>query len=423
MAVGWSFSEENWVKENLGWLSFGKIRASWGRSGKTFEQPYTAAGILQSGATSFQNEPILVPRGDGLYNEELTWEETDQYDIGLDMDLLDYRLGVTVDYYYRYTDKLLFSVTVDYTINMYGNQWRNAAAISNEGLEVLVRYEIFRENDLYWKVSVNGAKNWNRFKKSYDGKDMDYGVHNWIIGKPLNGIYAYQAEGFIDDAEDVPFMYRNGIDKTYLYNESLGPSGYYKPGDLLLTDVNGDGYISYQTDWVYVGSALPEFQGGLVSEFQWKNLDVNLSLTYQLGRHIINTLQLSSLYTNAYSQDHPIFMDLREASFWEQPGDDEADYAKNQVDSQFFLEYTSRDVEKVNWMKLKTLSVGYSLPKRWTRHVGMEQLRVFVSGENLLTFSNYSGVDPETVSIERGIDYGQNYPLARRYTVGLTIKF
>ena len=388
------------------------------------QQPYTAAGILQNGETSFQNGPILEPNwNDGLYNEELTWEETDQYDIGLDMDLLDYRLGVTVDYYYRYTDKLLFPVAVDYTINMYSNQWRNAAAISNEGLEFLVRYEIFREKDLYWKVAVNGAKNWNRFKKSYDGKDMAYGIGNWVIGKPLNGIYAYQSKGFINDAEDVPFMYRNGIDKTYLYNESLGPGGYYKPGDLLLTDVNGDGYISHMTDWVYVGSALPEFQGGLVSEFQWKNLDVNLSLTYQLGRHMVNTLQLSSLYTDAYSPDHPIFMDLREVSFWEQPGDDEVDYAKNQLGSQFFQEYTSRDVEKVNWMKLKTLSVGYSLPKRWTRHVGMEQLRVFVSGENLLTFSNYSGVDPETVNVDTGIDYGKNYPLARRYTVGLTIKF
>ena len=138
---------------------------------------------------------------------------------------------------------------------------------------------------------------------------------------------------------------------------------------------------------------------------------------------MVNTLQLSSLYTDAYSPDHPIFMDLREVSFWEQPGDDEVDYAKNQLGSQFFQEHTSRDVEKVNWMKLKTLSVGYSLPERWTRHVGMEQLRVFVSGENLLTFSNYSGVDPETVNVDRGIDYGKNYPLARRYTVGLTIKF
>ena len=423
VAVGWSFSEENWVKENLGWLSFGKIRASWGRSGKTFEQPYTAAGILQNGETSFQNGPILEPNWyDGLYNEELTWEETDQYDIGLDMDLLDYRLGVTVDYYYRYTDKLLFPVAIDQTINAYYCQWRNAAAISNEGLEFLVRYEIFREKDLYWKVSVNGAKNWNRFKDSYDGKDMDYGTR-WIIGKPLNGIYAYQVTGFVNDADEVPFVYNSEQVKKYLYPEIKGESAFLKPGDYMMADLDGDGIITYSADRVYVGSALPEFQGGLVSEFQWKNLDVNLSITYQLGRHIVNMLPLSSLYTDNSNQDHPIFMDMRDVSFWDQPGDNEADYTKNEFGSIFYDTYTSRDVEKVNWMKLKTLSVGYSLPKRWTRHVGMEQLRVFVSGENLLTFSNYSGVDPETVNVDTGIDYGKNYPLARRYTVGLTIKF
>ena len=88
-----------------------------------------------------------------------------------------------------------------------------------------------------------------------------------------------------------------------------------------------------------------------------------------------------------------------------------------------YREYTSRDVEKVNWMKLKTLSIGYSLPKQWTHHVGMEQLRVFVSGENLLNFSNYSGMDAETVEIDKGVDSGKNYPLARKYTIGLTIKF
>ena len=419
VAVGWSFSEENWVKENLGWLSFGKIRASWGKSGKTFEQPYTAAGILQNGVTSFQNGPILEPRwGDGLYNEELTWEETDQYDIGLDMDLLDYRLGVTVDYYYRYTDKLLFLVSVDNSINAYNSQWRNAAAISNEGLELLVRYEIFRKKDLYWKVSVNGAKNWNRFKRSYDGKD----IGRWIIGKPLNGIYTYQVTGFVNHAEEVPFVYDGDGVKKYLYVDLDGATGFLKPGDYMATDVDGDGVIS--NDLLYMGSALPVFQGGLVSEFQWRNLDVNLSMTYQLERHIVNTLPMSSLYTSADKQEHPIFVDLRKVSFWEQPGDDTADYPSNKLGNWWWgAYYSSRDVEKVNWLKLKTLSVGYSLPKQWSRHMGMEQLRVFVSGENLLTFSNYSGVDPETVRIDEGIDYGKNYPLARKYTLGLTIKF
>ena len=427
VAVGWSFSEENWVKENLGWLSFGKIRASWGRSGKTFEQPYTAAGILQIGKDRITNEPttflngsILEPNwNDGLYNEELTWEETDQYDIGLDMDLLDYRLGVTLDYYYRYTDKLLQNVAIDYSINAYETQWRNAAAISNEGLELLVRYEIFREKDLYWKVSVNGAKNWNRLKETYDGKDL----MGMVIGKSVNEVQAYQVTGFINDAEEVPFYYANDMVKTYLYPQAGGVKQFFKPGDYMLMDVDGDGCVSYG-DRVTVGSALPVIQGGLVSEFQWKSVDVNLSITYQLERHMANMLLPRSLALNDQGRiDHPIFTDLREVSLWQQPGDNEADYPKNQNYNFLYANVMSAYVEKVNWLKLKTLSIGYSLPERWTRHVGMKQLRVFVSGENLLTFSNYSGIDPETVVINYGVDDGKNYPLARRYTVGLTIKF
>ena len=420
VAVGWSFSEENWVKENLGWLSFGKMRASWGKSGKTFEQPYTAAGILQNGKTSFLNGAILEPVWfDGLYNEDLTWEETAQYDFGIDMDLLDYRLGLTLDYYYRYTDKLLYPVTIDQSINSYERQWRNAAAISNEGLELLVRYEIFRQEELYWKVSVNGAKNWNRFEESYDGKDMG----GRIIGKPLNGIYTFQSIGLINSAEDVPFVFDDEGVKKYLYIEANGATGFLKPGDYMLTDIDGDGVISFSDDRVYTGSALPEFYGGLVSEFQWKDLDVNLSLTYQIGKHVVNALQLSSLYTDAANQNHPIFVDLRKVSFWESSEDNDVDYPANKLNNEFFRNYTSLNVEKVNWLKLKTLSIGYSLPRRWLRCLGMNYLRVFVSGENLLTFSNYSGVEPETVMLDSGGDSGQNYPLARRYTVGLTIKF
>ena len=83
----------------------------------------------------------------------------------------------------------------------------------------------------------------------------------------------------------------------------------------------------------------------------------------------------------------------------------------------------AKDVEKVNWLKLKTMTIGYSLPKAWSSKVGLKQIRVFASGENLLTFTNYSGLDPETIDIRTGMDGGKNYPLARKFTIGLTVKF
>ena len=202
MAVGWSFSEESFIKDRLGWLSFGKIRASWGRSGMHFDYPYLALGIVENGP-NYEGNGTLTPNFlDGMYNEDLSWENTDQYDIGLDLDFFNYRLGVVLDYYYRYTDDMLMQVPLS-SPNMYSLQWRNAAAISNEGVEILVKGDILSKPDLYWRVSVNWAKNWNRFRKSYSGFDEN----GWIIGKPLNGIYVMKTNGFVNEQNELPIAH------------------------------------------------------------------------------------------------------------------------------------------------------------------------------------------------------------------------
>lgn len=423
VAVAWSFSEEPWVKENIGWLSFGKFRASWGCSGMHFSQNYLALGIMNVGTSSYLGESYIEPQwGDGLYNDRLSWEETDQYDLGLDLDFFNHRLGITLDYYYRYTDKLLDRVSLPSAgINTgYQMQWRNAATISNEGLEFMVKYEIFRDRDLYWKVSLNGARNWNRFEKSYTGKDLD-GVR--IIGKSLNGIYALQTDGFVDYQEEIPTYYNQLGVKTPLSVEWM-EHAFYKPGDYCFIDVNGDRKIDYD-DIVYCGSALPELSGGVVSEFQWKNIDVNLSMSFQLNRCMMNFVRTRPLSGFGVSEYPAIVMDLRKISFWEQPGD-ETDFPKWQYDWDTYLWggiYSAHQVERVNWLKLKTLSIGYTLPKAWMQRCGLGELRFFVSGENLFTWTNYSGLDPEVVDIRTGIDDGFAYPMARKWTLGLTLKF
>ena len=421
VAAAWSFSEEPWVKENVGWLSFGKFRASWGRSGMHFSQNYLALGIMNVGTSSYLGESYIEPKwGDGLYNDRLSWEETDQYDFGLDLDLFNHRLGITLDYYYRYTDKLLDKVRLPsqgYNTG-YSMQWQNAAAISNEGLELMVKYEIFREQDLYWKVSVNGARNWNRFEKSYTGKDLD---RVRIIGKPLNGIYALQTDGFVDFQEEVPVYYnQQGVEIPLSAEER--EYYFYKPGDYRFIDVNGDRKIA-SDDQIYCGSALPELSGGIISEFRWKNFDVNLSMSFQLARHMINAGLTRSL---SDAVNYPtVTIDLRKVSFWKRPGD-EADFPKWQYNAGTYLwdgYKSSHQLERVNWLKLKTLSIGYTLPKSWIQRCGLGELRFFVSGENLFTWTNYSGLDPEVVDIRTGIDGGMAYPMARKWTLGLTLKF
>ena len=420
VAAGWSFSEEPFIKDNLGWLSFGKLRASWGRSGKMFEYPYLAYGLMGPGEFSHQGNPTLEPvYNGGLYNEDLSWEETDQYDFGLDVDLFEYRLGIVLDYYYRYTDKLLYQVGLPGDYNGFMSQWANAAALSNEGLELLIKYEIFRRSDLYWKISVNGARNWNRIEKSYNGKDLGFG----ITGKPLNRISGYKTNGYVQKQEDLPLYFTAQGESCYPYSLMGGSySSFYRPGDYYYVDVDGDGVIF--NDGVFLGSALPIISGGIVNEFRWKNFDLNFSMHYSIGRHMVNQLPSISL---AFSTDpsqkyykHPVFVDINKTTFWQQEGDD-SDYAQLRLGSEGYV--LDRQVEKVNYLKLKTLTVGYNLPKSLISKWGMEQLRVFVSGENLLTFSNYSGMDPEVVSIVNGVDDGMSYPLARKFTLGLTVKF
>lgn len=425
VAAGWSFSEEKWIKDNLGWLSFGKARVSWGRSGKHFEEPYLALGLMNVGQNSHLGEPTLDPVWyDGYFNEDLSWEETDQYDFGLDLDLFDYRLGITLDYYYRYTDKLLYPVDLTGDYNGFSKQWRNAAAISNEGIELLVKYEIFRSQYLFWKISVNGAKNWNRIEKSYNGKDLSFG----ITGKPLNRILGFKTRGYVNDQNELPIIYKSSGESSYLSSGAIGGgnNAFYTLGDLHFHDTNGDGVIT-DADKVYLGSALPVFTGGIVSEFRYKNFDLSISLPFSVGRHMVNNMYNQSLMFD-FSEDyyaHPILMNIGKVSFWEQPGDNSADYARLQMAGKYIFSTApkDRDVEKVNYLKLKTLTMGYSLPRKWMQRIGMTDIRVFVSGENLWTWTNYSGIDPEVVDIRTGIDDGMSYPLARKFTLGLTVKF
>ena len=285
----------------------------------------------------------------------------------------------------------------------------------------MVEYKFFDRPDFLWRMSVNGARNWNRFEKSYDGHDLD----NKIIGKPLNQMRVLRTEGFINDQAEVPVSWKT--------DGSNGPmnvgSGYMQPGDYKIVDASGDGHID-GNDLVYIGSALPSISGGIVNELKWKGFDVNMLLSYQLGRHILYPYAVQSIMMN--NDYYALVFDLEKTTFWEKNGD-RADYARLQpgiLDNHVYDYLLDRNVSKVNWLKLKTLTVGYTLPSRWTRRWFIDQLRFFVSGENLLTWTNYIGMDPETVDITTGIDgvltgngIQGSYPLARKFTIGVTFKF
>ena len=434
-AIGYAFSEEPFMEWAGGILDFGKIRASYGKSGKQFDQPYIAYGLLTP-SKSFLGHPGVQPEWfDGLTNKNLTWEETKQYDFGIDLDFFDHRVSLTMDYYYRLTDKLLYNITLPGNYSGYDRQWQNAYAIMNEGLEIQVKWDIFREEKLSWNMTFNIARNWNRLKKSTNGMDFQNrnGSNNFsdnlsVIGKPLNGIYTYKDNGFYDDDNEVPYYFLNGR-KTYLFGNNT--QRFYRAGDRIIYDADGNGQINtlqpLQDDRVYSGSPLPIASGGITSSLEWKNFDLNMLFSYVIGRHILNAGKGASVGTRLgmtiEDTATPIFANLDKISFWQRPGD-RTDFPANRLENGLsnFATNLYSNVEDVSYIKLKTITLGYTLPSTIASRIGVGA-RIFISAENVFTITNYSGPDPESVDLVTGIDYFGNYPLSKRVTLGLTVNF
>ena len=416
LAAGWAFSEEPFMK-SLYWLSFGKIRASWGKSGQKFSQPYLAKGVIQGGNT-FLGKPAMTPNQvGGMINRNLTWEETNQYDVGLDLNFFDYRLKLTADYYYRYTSGQLQRIELPGNMLYHSFQWQNALAVSNQGVEIELTADIFRSTAVKWRMKFNVSRNWNRFVKSSDG--FDFG--NNVIGKSLYQLRAYKVLGIYNSMDEVPVHYLpNGI-PVPLYGGNI--NGVFQEGTYMIADLNGDGMI-ISNDKYCAASPLPVAYGGFMHEITWKQFDLNVAFSYSIGRHILKIYDNTSLAPGP--DGRPLMVDVNQVNDWKGPESKNAEYPYIQAYTRNTMQYNGyydRDIETVHLLRLKQLTLGYSVQESVARKIGLEGVRMFITAENLFLLTNYSGLDPEIVDITSGIDILGSYPLPRQFAVGLTLNF
>ena len=419
LAVGWAFSDEPFMKK-LYWLSFGKIRVSWGKSGQKFRQRYLAHGLMKdSHNTYFGNAGIEPDASGGVINRKLTWEETNQYDVGLDVSLFDYRVKLTCDYYYRKTTGQLNQMMLPTDVSLHNFQWRNDLGVSNQGLEVELTADIFRETDVKWRMKFNISRNWNRFLESSNGRDLQRNV----LGRPLYRMGVFKTDGFYNTMEEVPhyYMETNGIPKP------LTTEGKYEiffPGTRKIIDLNGDGKIT-TSDQYYSKSPLPLAHGGFINEITWNQFDLNVLFTYSIGRHTINIYK----YMNAdpgFSDENPLLGDVRKYDSWTGADNKNHDFPRNQLYMALKYQFTGEYdecIENVHFIRLKQLTLGYNLHERFAKKIGLSGARLFLTMENLFLLTNYSGLDPEIVDITDGFDALRAYPLPRKFSVGLTINF
>lgn len=430
--AAWAFTNEPFMQAVKPWLNHGKLRFSHGGTGRIFEFPYLAQGELVQG-DPYMGHPTVVPeQWAGVSNRSLTWEKTMEYDAGLDLGLLDDRVGITFDYYLKRTRGLLFNPPTPGTHTGFLNPWRNMYGIDNEGVELEVKGALMRTDKWLWNLSFNVSKNWNRLARSQNGRDSrntDTRFTNNIsvIGMPLYGIYAFDDRGIYDSQGDVPYYYVNGM-RQYLRG---GSSSHYRPGDRIIMDVDGDGRIysngTLGEDRAYVGSPLPQFQGGISTDLRWKGLDATLLFNFVCRKWVLNAAEGHSLGTylslNPADMARPYLVGSLDGLFWQHPGDD-APYPANRMDNGLFNFATNlaSNAQRISYLKLQAVTIGYTLPETVRKKTGFGA-RIFVSAENLFTLTDYRGGDPETIDPYTGTDNYNAYPLSRRFTIGLTLGF
>lgn len=396
-AVAWKLSEEEFMK-NISWLSDLKVRASYGLSGNANAlSPYQTLSKLDYASYTFNGQEAPGYYESKMPSADLKWETTKQLDLGVDVSVLDRRLNLTLDYYDKKTTDLIREIDIP-SISGFPRTFANMGDLRNRGFELGIQSVNF-DGEFTWKTSFMIAANKNKLTSLGDGSEK-IGTKHWV-GRPL-GIgnrYMIQAEGIwqLDQEKEAA---RYGA----------------VPGDMRYFDLDENGKID-DADRVFVGSYYPNFYGSMTNDFAYKNFDLSVFLTFEQGRDIYNGNNYILMSGSAADNNRVEMLDR-----WSPQNPDgryprASSTAKNRLSTT-----TSEFLEDGSYLKIKNITLGYTMPSAWISRLGMSYLRVYASVNNPFTFTGYTGMDPEDGDVWNN-DRKSSYPITTSYMLGLQLKF
>ncbi len=409
-SAAWRFSDESFT-DGLGFLNDGKLRFSLGQGGNESIPNYVSGGEFSIGTNYLTNSgasPTVMP------NEALKWEVTTQYNLGLDLAMFNNRVTFVADFYIKNTSDLLFAVPIPETTG-FGFITRNIGEISNKGME----FSLFTHNfdgDFQWTTNFNIGFNRNTVVSLPEEvltngyiKNGDY--HILKEGESIGTFYGWKFLGVYSRDED-------NVDKVK-FGTATGK--VFKGGDIIWDDLNGDKIINDE-DKQIIGNAQPVFSGGFNNDFSYKNFGLNIFLQFCYGNDIYSHLNNMRNWVFAYNN-----VSTDALNRWREQGD-VTDYpapVRNDPMRNEYLRVSDRWVEDGSYMRIKNVTFSYTLPTAITSKAGISRLRAYVTGQNLLTFTHYTGYDPEVNSysgLQVGVDEGA-YPQSRTIIFGLNLEF
>ncbi len=459
VALAWRISDEHFMKGAKNWLNNLKLRTSYGESGnnrisddawkKTF---YVTSGSVANGALFLEgNETSYTPYinpSSVLSNPILKWETTITRNIGLDFGLFKQRLNGSVEVYKNTTKDLLISTTIPASSG-YSTQWQNIGQTSNKGLEVVLNGVICEKKDFRLSMSFNIAFNKNRIDKLGSVKQWEQTsgwsqyTGDYLVkeGEPIGMMYGYITEGMysFDDFDYNATTATYKLKATVSDNSGLIGVNRFWPGALKLKDQNNDFVVNVK-DKVIVGNANPKHTGGFNLTTQFKGFDFSAFFNWVYGNNIYNankidfTSYLMKRYSknilNTFNSDNRFTYISKETGLLVSDPVQLAEMNKNATlwsPAMVSVPLHSWAVEDGSFLRLNNFTVGYSLPKRLLDKYRIDQVRVYATANNIWTWTNYSGYDPEvdtqrSTPLTPGVDYCA-YPRSRTFTLGLNLTF
>lgn len=432
--LSWNFNREELLKDSR-WLKNGKLRLSWGLTGNNrtttpydyYAQITTLPGDPDSFDYVFNGQIVSGYFPNNMVNDNLKWETTEQWNVGIDLSFFENdRIRLTADWYMKNTYDLLLQATMP-SSSGYTSAMMNIGSMRNSGVELSLETLNINHKNFQWITSFNIAFNRNKVTAltrnqyslfspvSWDQRFNSQYPYVTQVGKPSGLMYGYIYEGTYKESD---FINGSTLKSGIPYSSSTGRANV-KPGDPKYADVNGDGIID-DNDRTVIGCGQPLHTGGFGNTFYFYGFDVNIFFSWSYGNDILNANRL--IFENGNISN------LNQLSSYTGRYDSETNPDSDipAIGANDMYVYSSRVVEDGSFLKLRNISVGYTLPRSALRKMHFDTMRVYVSADNIWTWTNYSGPDPEVSTrnsvLTPGFDWSA-YPRSFGLTAGISFTF
>lgn len=425
-SAAWRVSEEAFMKD-VEWVSNFKVRLGWGIVGNDRISNYLSMDLYEANKYGIGNNTVTVLTPKQLKNANLKWEGASSVNLGVDLGFFDNRLNVTADFFIKDTKDLLLAQSLAH-VTGFDSQMQNIGKIQNKGIELSLNSTNIQTPNFTWQTNFNISFIKNTLKGlasgvesmyARSGFDSNFTAYDYIatVGQSLGLIYGYEFDGIYQSSDfyttpDNQLILKEGITNNARY-------GSVKPGVVKYKDQDGDGIIT-TNDRTVIGNAMPKWYGGITNTFNYKGIDFSFMFQFNYGNDIYNATRLYATQSRSGRRN----MLAEVADRWSPTN------ASNKVPSQdgyIVNDVYSRFIEDGSFLRLKNITLGYTLPHKWTRKFHASKLRIYATGQNLFCISGYSGYDPEVNSASSnpmtpGLDWGA-YPKSRVFTFGIDLQF